>query len=92
MNAEALLFADAAFHVVVSRNLTYLAAELRAPAAPMTVRQFSLIDDAAFHVVVSRNLTWNLPHPERAYAEWRRVLVPAPAAPMTVRQFSLIDH
>ena len=32
--------------------------------------------DAAFHVVVSRNLTWNLPHPERAYAEWRRVLAP----------------
>lgn len=31
--------------------------------------------DAAFHVVISRNLTWNLPHPEQAYAEWRRVLV-----------------
>lgn len=26
--------------------------------------------DASFDVVVSRNLTWNLPHPERAYAEW----------------------
>ena len=35
-----------------------------------------LFADAAFHVVVSRNLTWNLPHPERAYAEWRRVLAP----------------
>lgn len=30
----------------------------------------------AFDVVVSRNLTWNLPHPERAYAEWLRVLKP----------------
>lgn len=32
--------------------------------------------DASFDVVVSRNLTWNLPHPERAYAEWARVLKP----------------
>ena len=30
----------------------------------------------SFDVVVSRNLTWNLPHPERAYAEWLRVLKP----------------
>ena len=29
-----------------------------------------------FDVVVSRNLTWNLPHPERAYAEWLHVLKP----------------
>lgn len=32
--------------------------------------------DATFDVVVSRNLTWNLPRPERAYAEWLRVLKP----------------
>ena len=32
--------------------------------------------DASFDVVVSRNLTWNLPHPDRAYAEWTRVLKP----------------
>ena len=32
--------------------------------------------DRSFDVVVSRNLTWNLPHPERAYAEWARVLKP----------------
>ena len=30
--------------------------------------------DASFDVVISRNLTWNLPHPERACAEWCRVL------------------
>lgn len=30
--------------------------------------------DASFDVIVSRNLTWNLPHPDRAYAEWGRVL------------------
>lgn len=32
--------------------------------------------DASFDVIVSRNLTWNLPHPDRAYAEWARVLTP----------------
>ena len=30
----------------------------------------------SFDVVISRNLTWNLPHPDRAYAEWARVLKP----------------
>lgn len=30
--------------------------------------------DKTFDIVVSRNLTWNLPQPERAYAEWARVL------------------
>ncbi|MBR4702488.1 MAG: class I SAM-dependent methyltransferase [Oscillospiraceae bacterium] len=32
--------------------------------------------DASFDAVVSRNLTWDLPHPETAYREWRRVLRP----------------
>ena len=32
--------------------------------------------DGSFDVVVSRNLTWNLPAPERAYAQWTRVLKP----------------
>ena len=30
--------------------------------------------DETFDVVISRNLTWNLESPERAYAEWMRVL------------------
>ena len=30
--------------------------------------------DERFDAVISRNLTWNLPHPDRAYAEWTRVL------------------
>lgn len=30
----------------------------------------------SFDVIVSRNLTWNLPHPDKAYAEWVRVLKP----------------
>ena len=32
--------------------------------------------DASFDVILSRNLTWNLPHPEKAYREWHRVLRP----------------
>ena len=32
--------------------------------------------DESFDVMVSRNLTWNLPHPDKAYAEWARVLKP----------------
>lgn len=31
-------------------------------------------EDESFDMVISRNLTWTLPHPERAYAEWLRVL------------------
>ncbi len=30
--------------------------------------------DGSFDVVVSRNLTWNLPHPDKAYSQWGRVL------------------
>ncbi len=32
--------------------------------------------DHSFDVILSRNLTWNLPHPEMAYREWKRVLKP----------------
>ena len=32
--------------------------------------------DGSFNVVLSRNLTWNLPHPDKAYSEWSRVLKP----------------
>lgn len=32
--------------------------------------------EASFDVIVTRNLTWNLPHPEKAYGEWCRVLKP----------------
>ena len=31
---------------------------------------------ASFDVLVTRNLTWNLPHPEKAYAQWTKVLKP----------------
>ncbi len=32
--------------------------------------------DGSFDAVISRNLTWNLPHPDKAYSEWARVLKP----------------
>ena len=35
-----------------------------------------LFEDGGFDVIVSRNLTWNLLSPEKAYAEWTRVLKP----------------
>lgn len=31
-------------------------------------------EDESFDVVISRNLTWNLPHAQKAYREWSRVL------------------
>ena len=34
------------------------------------------LPDASFDAVVTRNLTWTLPAPEKAYAEWFRVLRP----------------
>ena len=33
-------------------------------------------DDHSFDVLVTRNVTWNLPHPEKAYSHWTRVLAP----------------
>lgn len=35
--------------------------------------------DASFDAVVSRNLLWNVPEPEKALAEWLRILKPAGA-------------
>jgi ubiquinone/menaquinone biosynthesis C-methylase UbiE len=31
-------------------------------------------ENETFDVIISRNVTWNLPHPEKAYKEWKRVL------------------
>ncbi len=31
-------------------------------------------DDNTFDIIVARNVTWNLPHPDKAYAEWLRVI------------------
>ena len=50
--------------------------------------------DGAFDTVFGRHILWTLPHPERALAEWRRVLRPSGrlvlidslAAPRTIRR------
>ncbi len=55
------------------KNAGELAGEIRWMEMNAEALDFA---DASFDVVVSRNLTWNLPHPDRAYAEWTRVLKP----------------
>ena len=41
----------------------------------MNAEELTFPDDS-FDVLVTRNLTWNLHHPEKAYAQWTRVLKP----------------
>lgn len=56
--------------------------EARASAALLKSRAEFLVMDAetlsypdeCFDVILTRNLTWTLPHPQKAYAEWYRVL------------------
>ena len=55
------------------KNAGPLAAEIQ--FAEMNAETLNFADES-FDAVVSRNLTWNLPHPDRAYAEWARVLRP----------------
>ena len=55
------------------RNAGRLAEKIR--FLEMNAEQLDFPDDS-FDVIVSRNLTWNLPHPEKSYAEWSRVLRP----------------
>ena len=55
------------------KNAGELAGEIRWMEMNAEALDFA---DATFDVVVSRNLTWNLPHPEKAYTEWARVLKP----------------
>ena len=52
-------------------NAGSLAGEIR--FMEMNAEALSFADES-FDAVLSRNLTWNLPHPDRAYAEWARVL------------------
>ena len=72
-------------HRVTGADLTpAMIAEAREAAAQAgTDPVFVLMDaqalgfaDGSFDAVVTRNLTWTLPDPEKAYAEWCRVLRP----------------
>lgn len=55
------------------RNAGPLAGEIRFCRMNAEALDFT---DGSFDAAVTRNLTWNLHNPERAYAEWVRVLAP----------------
>ena len=81
-----IILARAGYRVTAADYTPAMLDEARANARNESVEQaidFCRMDaenlevaSDTFDVVVSRNLTWNLPHPERAYAEWLRVLKP----------------
>lgn len=55
------------------RNAGFLAKEI--DFRQMNAEELSF-PTASFDVLVTRNVTWNLPNPEKAYAQWMRVLTP----------------
>ena len=80
----AILLCELSYDVTAIDLTTAMLEEAKKNAGPLAGRirwmemDAEALDfaDASFDVVVSRNLTWNLPHPERAYSEWARVLKP----------------
>lgn len=78
----AILLAEAGFSVTAVDYTEAMLEEARQNAASHDCGVHFLLADAealpfeaeTFDVVVTRNLTWNLPHPDRAYREWVRVL------------------
>lgn len=78
----AILLAGAGYRVTAVDLTPSMLAQARENAGPLAERiEFLEMNaealgfaDEAFDAVVSRNLTWDLPHPETAYREWRRVL------------------
>lgn len=79
-----ILLAEAGFHVTAVDLTPAMLSEAKKNAGTLASKICFLemnaeslsFSDHSFDVVISRNLTWNLPHPERAYAEWTRVLKP----------------
>lgn len=77
-----ILLAGKGFRVIAADCMQAMLDQARTNAGQVAGRiGFLLMDaedlplgDASIDVVVSRNLTWDLPDPERAYAEWLRVL------------------
>ena len=78
----AILLCEAGYDVTAVDLTPAMLEEARKNAGPLAGRIRFLemnaespdFPDGCFDVVVSRNLTWNLPHPDRAYTEWARVL------------------
>lgn len=80
----AIILAEAGYHVTA---VDYTAAMLKQARRNAGVLSDSItwkmmdaqnldFEDNTFDVIVSRNLTWNLDEPEKAYAQWLRVLKP----------------
>jgi ubiquinone/menaquinone biosynthesis C-methylase UbiE len=80
----AILLAESGFHVTAVDMTPEMLDEAKqnagALAEKIDFREMNAEDlclpDDFYDVVVSRNLTWNLPHPEKAYSEWHRILRP----------------
>ena len=80
----AILLAESGFHVTAVDMTPEMLDEAMQNAGSlvekidfreMNAEDLCIADDS-YDVVVSRNLTWNLPHPEKAYSEWHRILRP----------------
>ena len=75
-------FAQLAQQLRIVRGVVAMLAEAKENAGPLADEICFMEMNAEaltfaperFDAVISRNLTWNLPHPDRAYAEWTRVL------------------
>lgn len=61
--------------MIEKSKMLALEEEAKADFICMDAEQLDFADES-FDMVVSRNLTWTLPHGEKAYAEWMRVLKP----------------
>lgn len=79
-----IILAEAGYRVTAVDYTPAMLAEAKKNAGPLAGEieflemdaEHLTFEDRSFDVVLSRNLTWNLPHPEAAYREWRRVLKP----------------
>lgn len=80
----AILLAEAGYRVTAIDLTPSMLDEARCNAGALVDRidfmemnaQDLAFDNESFDVILSRNVTWNLPEPEKAYAEWVRVLKP----------------
>ena len=80
----AILLRELGYHVTAVDLTPAMLREAKENAGPLAdgIRYMEMnaedldFPDGSFDAVISRNLTWNLPHPDRAYAEWTRVLAP----------------
>ena len=80
----AILLTELGFHVTAVDMTPEMLDEARQNAGSLVEKidfremnaEALCLPEDSYDVVVSRNLTWNLPHPEKAYSEWHRVLHP----------------